>query len=278
MHLKALLIPALALVALAGCNPPVPDSGARGAAFETPEQYSARREAELRTGARTGVRTQATVLPPATPPAPPPPPQAPLPARTTSAPISTAAVTVPPPATEAERLAQETRAVLGAPPAPAPTPLPSAPAPLPAATTTGTAAAVQLNRDNPEISREQDFGAVSAERSIQDDAARVQAARQQYQIVQPTELQRPDDNGPNIIKYALEQAKPVGASGTYRRGVLTSARRAAQNCQGYRTDDVAQEDFLSAGGPQQDRLNLDPDGDGNACGWNPATYRSLVRQ
>ncbi|GIT90755.1 hypothetical protein JANAI62_12100 [Jannaschia pagri] len=271
MRARSTFVPAIALLALAACEPAIPESGPRGAGFDTPDQYAQRREAEL----RTGVRAPQTVRPPATPAA-------------ESAPA-------PAPVSEAQQLANETRQVLGAPtqapqppaPAPLPTaatttttlpapaPLPSAaPVPAPAPTTT---AAVDLSRDNPGLSQEQDFGVVSAQRTIEDDAARVNAARQQYQLVRPTELQRPNDNGPNIIAYALERAKPVGASGSYRRPALASNRRSEQRCQGYRTADVAQEEFLSAGGPERDRLNLDPDGDGNACGWDPATFRSLVR-
>ena len=139
----------------------------------------------------------------------------------------------------------------------------------------GSTAGPLLSRNNPGISSEQDFDAVSAERDIAADAARITAARQQYQLVTPTELQRPGDTGPNIINYALTSSHPVGEK-KYRRNPF-SANRAAQKCAGYRTDDVAQEEFLGAGGPQRDRLGLDPDGDGYACNWNPATYRNLVR-
>jgi hypothetical protein len=38
--------------------------------------------------------------------------------------------------------------------------------------------------------------------------------------------------------------------------------------------DQAQSDFILAGGPQKDRKGMDPDGDGYACGWDPAVYRN----
>lgn len=136
----------------------------------------------------------------------------------------------------------------------------------------GATLGVSLN--NPGLSSEQDFDAVAAERDIAADAERLAAARQQYQLVTPTELQRPDDTGPNIINYALSSSNPVGNK-LYRRNPF-AARRAEEKCAGYRTDDVAQEEFLSAGGPDRDRLGLDPDGDGYACGWNPATFRNMV--
>ena len=40
--------------------------------------------------------------------------------------------------------------------------------------------------------------------------------------------------------------------------------------------DQAQIDFLSKGGPERDRLSLDPDGDGYACGWDPRPFRKAV--
>ncbi|MDB2407299.1 hypothetical protein N9W17_02045 [Jannaschia sp.] len=264
-----------ALTFLVACDPPVPDSGAvvRGAGFESPAQI-AQREAALRRGALTPSQT---VLPPASPPAG---------AVVSGAPLPPAA----PLQSEAQQLAAETRAALGVPApqppvsVPAPTqpqsiaaaPLPAqipAPAPLPQATPGGA----PLDRDNPSISREQDFDSVASQRSIEADAARVNAARQQFEMVQPSELQRPNETGPNIISYAIERAKPVGASGSFRRSLTASARASNRRCEGYRTADVAQEEFLSAGGPDRDRLGLDPDGDGNACAWNPASFRNLVR-
>jgi hypothetical protein len=257
---------ALALTLLTACDPPVPDSGpvVRGAGFETPAQI-AEREAALRRGTPTPSQTIQ------------PPPAAP-------GTFITEGNAIEPPLTEAERVALETRATLGLPPPSPPAALPSdvieavpdpvGPAPLPPGPST---LAPELDRDNPSISREQDFGAVASERSIAADAARVEAAREQFQIVDPGPLQRPGEVGPNIVSYAIDSAQPVGAAGTFRRGFTASQRAAERRCANYRNADAAQEAFLGAGGPQQDRLGLDPDGDGNACGWNPATYRGLVR-
>ncbi|CUH61251.1 hypothetical protein [Thalassobacter stenotrophicus] len=133
-----------------------------------------------------------------------------------------------------------------------------------------------LNRNNPEISQEQDFEVVAAERDIEADAARIAAARQQFQLVRPKELEPVGDTGPNIIQYALSASHPVGQK-LYRRGNPFAAARLETKCAGYRTADVAQEQFLAAGGPSRDRLGLDPDGDGYACDWDPATFRDLVR-
>ncbi|MCK0167496.1 hypothetical protein MWU52_08055 [Jannaschia sp. S6380] len=257
MHVTKTMTAVVAAMTLAACNPPVPDSTVRGAGFDSPEEVAERREAQLR--GQEPLAPPASIRPPETPP-------------------GGASGTQ----TEAERLAAETRAVLGRPETPegfvnpveAPAPLPTAADPPAAAPVDG--AALDLDRDNPTISREQDFQAVSAARDIEADAERLRAARAQYQVVQPTELARPESTGPNIFAYALGPAKPVGTK-AFRRGIGASANRAERQCQRYRSADVAQEEFLAAGGPERDRLGVDPDGDGNACGWNPAIVRNAVR-
>jgi hypothetical protein len=258
---------AVAALALAACEPPVPDSVVvRGPGFDSPQRI-AERDAALRGPMPTPSQT---IQPPGTPPG--------------SVPTEGNAVEAP--MTEAEAIAARTRDALGAPPAGVVTtpsgataidPLDAIdnPAPMPAP---GDASSViQLDRDNPGISREQDFDTVASRRSIEADAARVNAARAQRQVIAPTTLERPPETGPNIITYALEQARPVGAAGAYRRPITASQRAAERRCQNYRDGDAAQEAFLAGGGPQRDRFGLDPDGDGNACGWDPAAYRSLVR-
>ncbi|SDY63499.1 hypothetical protein SAMN05444004_102197 [Jannaschia faecimaris] len=245
------------VVLLAACQPTVPDSGARGAGFDSPSQVAQRREALLR--GQTPLRPSATVRPPA--------PGSVFAGTSTTQPA--------PAASEAEDLANQTRIALGRPTTDSATGA-GGPAALPDSSQT-SAADLNLDRDNPTISSEQDFAAVSAQRDIEADAERLRAARQQYQLVTPTELQRPDSTGPNIFAYALGPAKPVGTQGAYRRGLRASENRAAANCQNYRSDDIAQEDFLASGGPERDRLGIDPDGDGNACGWDPAVVRRLVQ-
>ncbi len=181
-----------------------------------------------------------------------------------------AALTLP--RDDAARIAADTRAALGGTGVPFdPLAAPGAVVPVDIATLD-----VDLDRDNPSISTEQDFEAVSAERGIEADAERLRQAREQRQEVAPVTLERPDDVGPNIFAYALGPARPVGSTGAYGRGI--QAGRGADKCTGYSSAELAQEAFLEAGGPERDRLGLDPDGDGNACGWDPATVRSAVGQ
>ena len=46
-------------------------------------------------------------------------------------------------------------------------------------------------------------------------------------------------------------------------------------CSKFKTRDEAQRKFLKEGGPYKDIFNLDPDGDGFACDWDPEIYRKL---
>lgn len=138
---------------------------------------------------------------------------------------------------------------------------------------TRTAAAAP-NLDNPSISDEQDFGAVSARRSIDADADRLKASRQQYTVIAPSALpRRPGSDVQTPIEFALATRHPVGSKQYRRSGIGGS--KVAERCAGYRSDEQAQDAFLKAGGPDRDRFGIDPDGDGYACGWNPSIYRGV---
>lgn len=133
------------------------------------------------------------------------------------------------------------------------------------------AAPVILN--NPGISDENNFDAVSSRQSIESDAARLAANRQQYQVVQPTALPSRTGNAqPNVVQYALQTRHPVGTR-VHRRFSVNSAAKFQRNCAVYSSADEAQIDFLARGGPERDRQGLDPDGDGYACAWDPAPFR-----
>ena len=138
----------------------------------------------------------------------------------------------------------------------------AAPRPLPAGGNAG-------------ISDEQDFEAVAGRETIESDAERLERMQEQRVEIAPTEVpDRPGATGPNIIEYALSTSHPVGQQ-MYRRFSLNMGRH-ERNCLAYRSDDLAQEAFLAAGGPERDRQALDPDGDGYACGWDPAVYRNAA--
>jgi hypothetical protein len=127
------------------------------------------------------------------------------------------------------------------------------------------------------ISDEQSFDAVAGRETIQSDAERRAQQAAAYQVIQPTALpQRAGDTGPNIVEYALNAPNKRGQE-WYSRFVLgTMGNRFERNCAAYRSPDEAQRDFLARGGPERDPKGIDPDGDGFACGWDPAPFLAAV--
>jgi hypothetical protein len=122
------------------------------------------------------------------------------------------------------------------------------------------------------ISDEQDFEAVKARETIESDKARIEHNREQYQVIQPGALPtRPGALGPNIVDYALSSTNPLG-NPIYKRSSFGLSSPESK-CASYTSPDLAQEAFLAKGGPEKDRLGIDPDGDGYACSWDPTPFR-----
>lgn len=230
----------LALLALAACSPEIPDSGA-GVGFDNYDEYQsqqAARDAALQGAALPAAQAVSTA------------PLAATGAQTTAASAAN-------PATAAAA------AALGS--------------------TDTQAGIVQASPSNPApvlrgdgISAENDFGAVSGQRTIEADAALREQNQQQYQVIQPTALPTRSGTGePNIVQYALQAPNAKGQK-VYRRSSLNAERKFERNCAGFASPDQAQKAFLAAGGPQKDRQGLDPDGDGFACAWDPTPFRAAV--
>ena len=74
-----------------------------------------------------------------------------------------------------------------------------------------------------------------------------------------------------LTAYAQANSHAVGTPVHARD--FASPERAERACARYATAEQAQTAFLAAGGPAQDPRGLDPDGDGYACGWDPASAR-----
>jgi hypothetical protein len=126
------------------------------------------------------------------------------------------------------------------------------------------------------ISDEQDFNAVSARETIESDKERIARNRAEYVVVQPKDLPtRPGDTGPNIVEFALATTHAPGVQ-MYKRSGL-SVRSADAACAKYSSPDQAQQDFLAKGGPDRDRMGVDPDGDGFACTWDPRPFRTALQ-
>lgn len=234
----------LACAALSACSPVIPDSGV-GVGFE---DYDAYLEAQrARDAALTG-----SSLPPAD--------------AVSSVPLS-AAPPGTPAAGDAAGLAAQARAVLQQTAANSGVTVvqadPSNPPPQTVATGTG-------------ISAENSFDAVGAERSIEEDAALIAQNRAQYQVIEPTALPtRAGASGPNIVAFALSTTHAPGTA-VYSRSGFGGEAKYQRNCAEFASADQAQLAFLERDGPERDRLGLDPDGDGFACGWDPRPFRSAV--
>ena len=258
-----LLLPGMALLLLAGCQPPIPDSRVGGVGFESYSEYQARRYAEAQ--ARISAPTQVVQAPVQNPVVP-----FPAPAMAPGAPVTGA-----PSATE---LAQ---AGIGSAPLAGTAPLPANIPPANPQVSDGTAyyppaatdpQAVPANHTG--ISDEQDFSAVASRETIESDKARIAENRALYQQVQPTEL--PERTGESsdavdLVQYALNAPNRIGEA-IYPRSKIALAN-SQKACARYNTPEAAQQAFLKAGGPKRDPKNLDPDGDGFACYWDPTPFQ-----
>ena len=243
-------------VVLSACQPAVPNSGApdrgRGVGFDgTFEEQQRRRDASLATGS---VPAAAPVL------------SAPLSSPNDGSAAATAA--------ETARVLAATRTGVGGASNGLGNDAASNSGVEPVNASPSNPAPVVIN--NAGISNENNFDAVSGQRSIGDDAARIAANRAQYQVVQAQALPDRGDAGPNIVAYALENKHAVGTQ-VYRRIGLNKASKFARSCAEFSHPDQAQIAFLSQGGPTRDRKGMDPDGDGFACNWDPTPFRRAAQ-
>lgn len=267
---------ALILGGLTACAPAIPDSAA-GVGFDNSPAAQRAREAELSGAAPTSAglappmaMSSEPLAAPGTVPTQSPAPQTATPqtpVRAASTPSATAASAAG--GGSAEDIAAETAAALAAARAN------SGEMPLQASPANPAPEIV----NNPGISDENDFQAVSDRESIASDAERIARNRQLYQEIEPTAVpRRPGDDQPNIVQYALRTNNPRGVQLYSRVGLFPNPEaRMRRNCAKYGSSDLAQIAFLSKGGPQRDRMGLDPDGDGFACNWDPAPFREAVK-
>jgi hypothetical protein len=112
---------------------------------------------------------------------------------------------------------------------------------------------------------QQRIDAAIAERQLEE-------ARRQLVVVQPQATVPQATQGVNIALFAKQTTHRVGERRYARPAVAFGSRG---NCRRFATPDDAQRFFLANGGPERDPHNLDPDGDGFACGWNPEPFRRL---
>jgi hypothetical protein len=242
---------ALALAGLAACAPPEPFEEVGGVGFGTAADYQAQREAELRNGPQpgfgvpvAGAGAPVTQVPAA--------PGAPLPPEIYAAVAAAEAGTLPAGGTATQ------------------TDLTSLP--LGQTVTSEMTNLPAVDPNNTGISDENDFGAVASRETIETDKARIEANKAQYVEIAPTALPERSGNAVSpIIEYAINAQNRLGQKAYDRSGLALADHDKA--CLRYASPAEAQEAFLNAGGPRRDSKNLDPDGDGFACKWDPTPFQ-----
>ena len=78
----------------------------------------------------------------------------------------------------------------------------------------------------------------------------------------------------NLAVFARSVSNNVGEKIYYRNFISIGDR---EGCKKFLSKNAAQIFFLENGGPKNDFYNIDKDGDGFACNWDPAIYRKIER-
>lgn len=249
--MRKVLVFALPVLALAACDPAVPNSAA-GVGFGDYQSYLRNREAEL----------QGRPAPTAAP-------------TSAAAPVATSS-TLPPAAAgvygaNGYGATQVTSAAGQARPS-ADTQLATAAASAPQGTIGAEAlAALQATAPGGSTTTAAPFNTADAGEKI---GAPLDAVSSTGRATPApiTEATTRGSAGPNLAAYALAATNTPGQS-VYERGgfKMVSEKKV---CAKYISPDLAQTAFLEKGGPVRDPGNLDPDGDGFACGWDPRPFQA----
>ena len=78
----------------------------------------------------------------------------------------------------------------------------------------------------------------------------------------------------NLAVFARSVSNKLGEKIYYRNFISSDAD---SGCKKFTNKNAAQIFFLKNGGPKNDFHNMDVDGDGFACKWDPAIYRKIER-
>ena len=104
-------------------------------------------------------------------------------------------------------------------------------------------------------------------------AEKLESARKQRILIETKEFQQ-NEESINIATFARSSPNKKGES-IYLRPAFQTFDHWTE-CAFFTTNEKAQRFFLKTGGPKIDLKNLDPDGDGFACDWDPIIYRQLA--
>lgn len=121
-----------------------------------------------------------------------------------------------------------------------------------------------------------DLSLDTLEQQIKDKTAaaeKLKSARKQRILIETKEFQQ-NEESINIATFARSSPNKKGES-IYLRPAFQTFDHWTE-CAFFTSNEKAQRFFLKTGGPKKDLKNLDPDGDGFACDWDPIIYRQLV--
>jgi hypothetical protein len=76
----------------------------------------------------------------------------------------------------------------------------------------------------------------------------------------------------NLAVFARSVSNNIGEKIYYRNLLITDDN---SGCEQFSNNNAAQIFFLTNGGPKNDYHNIDADGDGFACKWDPSIYRKI---
>ena len=76
----------------------------------------------------------------------------------------------------------------------------------------------------------------------------------------------------NLAIFARSVSNKIGEKVYFRNYLNTSVQA---GCKNFISKNAAQIFFLQNGGPKNDYYNVDLDGDGFACKWDPEIYRKI---
>ena len=91
-------------------------------------------------------------------------------------------------------------------------------------------------------------------------------------VLEATQKEKIKRQSVNLAVFARSVSNKLGEKIYYRYLIGSGA---ASGCKKFSNKNAAQIFFLKNGGPKNDFHNMDVDGDGFACKWDPAIYRKI---
>ena len=119
----------------------------------------------------------------------------------------------------------------------------------------------QFSQEQQKIEREQ-----AAKRREELKAGRV--------VLEAKDKEKIKRHSVNLAVFARSVSNKLGEKIYFRSFVVSDA---GSGCKKLSDQNAAQIFFLENGGPKNDFHNMDVDGDGFACKWDPAIYRKIER-